>query len=181
MQQLNRLADVPRTQSYQTPFDHSDQEITRIKLGLHQKFSTYLSSQSQFYFTRLDWNSQGTLLNGAFPAATGAMEVNRSLSYLEDKRSLFGNQNELIWSFHTGRLNHHMLTGFEWNILMETYRYDTVPVLPGIDLYNPVETAVESELIMYPYTPTAEWPMRLPPVRWLASRKPKRVRNMKLA
>ena len=45
----------------------------------------------------------------------------------------------------------NLLTGFEWNILLEDYRYDSVPYLPSIDLYNPVETAVEGELAFYPY------------------------------
>ncbi|MCJ7813290.1 TonB-dependent receptor plug domain-containing protein, partial [bacterium] len=150
-QKLNRLPNVPRTHSYQTPFDRSDQKIYRFKLGLHQKFNSFLTFQSQFYFTRLDWNSQGTLLNGTYPNLAGSMDVYRSLSYLEDDRDLFGNQNELVWSFHTGPLGHYLLTGLEWNILQEDYRYDNVPVLPPVDLYNPVETAVESELIMYPY------------------------------
>lgn len=150
-QQLNRLPDVPRTTSYQAPFDRSDQKIARFKLSLHQKFNAVLTFQSQFYFTRLDWDSQGTLLNGAYPNLTGSMDVYRSLSYLEDDRDLFGNQTELVWSFHTGPLTHYLLTGFEWNILQENYRYDNVPVLSPVDLYNPVETAVESNLVFYPY------------------------------
>ncbi len=149
--QLNRIPNVPRTNSYQTPFDFSDQKIYRFKLSLHQKINQFLTFQSQFYFTRLNWDSQGTLLNGAFPTLTGSMEVNRSLSYLEDDRDLFGNQSELVWSFHIGHWAHYLLTGFEWNILQENYRYDTVPILPSVGLYNPIETAVESELVMYPY------------------------------
>jgi TonB-dependent siderophore receptor len=150
-QQLDKIADVPRTTSYQAPFDFSDQKIFRSKLNFEKKFNNSLSFQSKFYYTRLDWNSQGTLINGAFPTQIGSMIVSRSLSYLEDLRDLYGNQNEFVLSTNTGSLQHKILAGIEWNILKEDYRYDNVPSLPPMDLFNPVETAVEGQLVMYPY------------------------------
>ena len=150
-QQFNKIAEVPRTNSYQTPFDFSDQKIFRLKLNVDKKINNYLTFQSKFYFTQLDWHSQGTLLNGAFPTLTGSMVVSRSLSYLRDFRNLVGNQNEFVLSFNTGKLKHNVLSGVEWNILQEDYKYDTVPMLNPIDLMNPVETAVESQLLKFPY------------------------------
>ncbi len=150
-QQLNKIPDIPATASFQSPFDFSDQKIVRLKLNFDKKFNQLLSFQSKLYYTRLDWQSKGTLLNGAFPTAAGPVSVNRSMSDLEDIRNLIGIQNEAILSFSTGRFEHKLLTGFEWNILQEDYTYDIAPGIPAINLHNPVETSMESQIMMYPY------------------------------
>jgi iron complex outermembrane recepter protein len=150
-QQLNKMPDIPSTVSFQTPFDFSDQKIFRLKLSLNKKFSQLLSFQSKLYYTRLDWQSKGTLLNGAFPTSTGSKSVNRSISDLKDLRNLIGNQSEFILSVRTGKFKHKLLAGFEWNVLQEDYTYDIAPVIPEIDLLAPVETAVESQIMMFPY------------------------------
>ncbi|MBN2011499.1 TonB-dependent siderophore receptor [candidate division KSB1 bacterium] len=152
MRRLNRLADVPRTNSYQTPFDFSNQKITRVKMSVEQKLTEAIAFQSKIYFTRLDWNSQGTLINGAFPNEwTGKLNVSRSMSYIDDVRDVVGNQNEFTLSVASGGLKHELLAGFEWNVLQEDYMYDVAQTIPSIDLYNPVETAVQSQIIYYPY------------------------------
>ncbi|MBN1783066.1 TonB-dependent siderophore receptor [bacterium] len=148
---FDRLADVARTVSYQTPYDFSDQKIMRVKLHVETKISRYLMFQTRLYRTDLDWDSRGTLINGAVPAGTGNMIVMRSMSMLEDIRKLTGQQTELIWSFSTGPVRHQLLTGFEWNVFGEDYRYDIAPSIPALDLVNPVETAVKHEIMVYPY------------------------------
>ncbi len=150
-QQLNKIPDIPSTTSFQTPFDFSDQNITRVKLNFDKKFNQLLSFQSKAYYTHLDWQSKGTLLNGAFPNESGQFFVSRSLSELEDVRNLFGIQNEVILTFSTGAYKHNLVTGFEWKVLQEEYRYDIAPLIPEIDLLAADETAVENQIIMYPF------------------------------
>ncbi|MCK5086505.1 MAG: TonB-dependent receptor [Melioribacteraceae bacterium] len=150
-QKLITIADVERKTSYQTPFDFSDQKIMRIKLYADYNISENTSFNSKLYFSQLDWQSQGTLVNGAYPNMTGSMDVYRSMSKLDDLRNLFGMQNELNLRFKTGSVKHNLITGLEWNQLNEEYEYDVAAFLPNIDLFNPVETAVEDQLLMFPY------------------------------
>ncbi len=150
-QKFTSIANVDRKTSYQTPFDFSDQKIIRMKLYSDYSISENLSLHSKLYFSQLDWQSQGTLINGAYPNAAGSMDVYRSMSKLDDLRNLFGMQNELQFRFHTGSIKHNLITGFEWNQLNEEYEYNVVPFLPNIDLYNPLETAKVDELLLFPY------------------------------
>lgn len=150
-QKFITIADVDRKTTYQTPFDYSEQKIIRTKLYADYNISVNTSFHSKLYFSQLDWQSQGTLINGAYPTMTGSWDVYRSMSKLDDQRNVFGMQNELHFEFETGGVKHNLITGFELSRLNEEYMYDIAPSLPNIDLYNPVETAVEDELVMYPY------------------------------
>ena len=150
-QQLNKIPDISAKTSFQTPFDFSDQKIVRAKLNYNKDFNDMISLQSRLYYSRLDWNSKGTLINGAFPAQDGSLSVNRSMSDLEDIRNLIGAQNEIIISFSTGSVEHKLLAGFELSRLQEDYTYDIAPMIPAIDLANPVETAAADQIIMFPY------------------------------
>jgi TonB-dependent siderophore receptor len=150
-QQLDKIPDVQETTSYQAPFDFSDQKILRVKLNVDRKINQSFRIHNKLYYTRLDWQSKGTLLNGAFPTATGSTSVYRSLSELDDLRNFIGNQSEFILSFQTGKFAHTFLTGLELTAMQENYTYDIAPEIPEIDIKHPVETAIESEIFMYPY------------------------------
>lgn len=150
-QKFTSIATVDRKTSYQTPFDFSDQKIMRVKLYTDYNLSDDISFHSKIYFSKLDWQSQGTLINGAYPNMFGSMDVHRSLSKLEDQRNLFGMQNEMNFSFETGIMKHNLITGFEWNNLNEDYEYDIASYLPSLDLLNPIESAIENQLQLFPY------------------------------
>lgn len=147
---LNKIADVDRTNSYQTPFDFSDQKIIRAKFYADYKIRDNITFSSKTYFSQLDWKSKGTLINGAFPTEYGVF-VNRSMSELDDVRDLFGMQNEINIQFKTGNIKHNLITGFEWSVLDEEYSYKVATQLPFISLDNPVESAIEDQITMYPY------------------------------
>ena len=149
--QLKRIPEIPKTTSFQTPFDYSDQKIARLKIRLDKKVNSLLSLQSKFYATRLDWKSRGTLLNGAFPTPQGSLSVNRSISDLDDVRNMVGMQFEATLALNTGRLAHQILAGVEWNVLQEDYRYDVAPFIADISLNNPVETVTENQIYWFPY------------------------------
>ncbi len=136
----DQIPDVPRTRSYQSPFDFSDQEIYRFRVDLHTSLSDSLTLRNKTYFTRLDWRSDGTLFGGAFPNQSGRIEVNRVLTQLDDSQTLLGNQIEGVFLFDTGGINHTLLTGFEVKRLGDEFTLD-VAFLPGVDLFEPVETA----------------------------------------
>jgi len=148
---FNEIADVDRKTSYQSPFDFSDQRIMRVKLYSDYSINKNLSFYSKIYFSQLDWQTQGTLINGAYPNMTGSFDVYRSMSKVDDLRNLFGFQKELNIKLVTGNIKHNILTGVEFNLLNEEYEYDIAAFLPPIDLLNPVETLDESQLILDPY------------------------------
>jgi TonB-dependent siderophore receptor len=140
-------ADVPRTRSYQSPFDESNQNTWRLRLDAERRFSDRFTLRDKLYFTDLDWKSDGTLILGAFPNQTGRLEVARILPLLDDRQKLLGNQLEGLLSFSTGAVRHEALLGLE--LLRFTDVFDLRPaLLPGIDLANPVETAQEPLFIL---------------------------------
>ncbi|MBT3602797.1 MAG: TonB-dependent receptor plug domain-containing protein, partial [Candidatus Latescibacteria bacterium] len=52
------VADVPRTQSYQSPFDVSAQEIYRARVDLHSRLSRKVTLRNKLYYTDFSWASQ---------------------------------------------------------------------------------------------------------------------------
>jgi TonB-dependent siderophore receptor len=132
------LADVPRTRSYQSPFDASDQDVWRLRLDAEHRFGRVLL-RDKAYLTDLDWTSDGTLLNGVFPGPQGLL-VARSLLALDDRQRFLGNQAEALVSVHTGRLDHQLLFGLELARQTDDFTLD-IALLPVISLLDPVETA----------------------------------------
>lgn len=158
--QLNQAPDVPRTNSYQTPFDFSDQIVHRAKADINIQLSKHVTLRDKLYYTEFDWKSRGTQLLGAFPVSAEQALVSRSLSDLDDRQRLLGNQLELIVNFKTGTANHKLLTGLEVIRLTDDYylgvlppldfQNPQIPGLPPIDLYNPVETA-DPNTVTFPF------------------------------
>lgn len=136
----NEIPDVPRTRSYQSPFDVSDQSILRFRLDLSSEIRPDFTIRTKTYVTDLDWQSDGTLLNGAFPNLEGGTDVFRVLTLLDDRQRFLGNQLEALGSVSTGPLRHRWLVGLETARLADKFTLD-VAALPTIDLFDPVETA----------------------------------------
>ncbi len=134
------VADVPRTQSYQSPFDASDQDIYRARVDLQSRLSPRVTLRNKLYYTDFSWVSQGTLFSGVFPNAQGSLDILRSLVLLDDRQKVLGNQLELLSTFRTGQVEHTLLAGLELMQWKDKFSLD-VAALPNIDVFNPVETA----------------------------------------
>ncbi len=134
------LAPVPRTRSYQTPYDASTQDVQRARFEAERRVSDSLVLRNRLYFTELTWESDGTLVNGAYPFPDGRDYVVRTLVLLDDRQRFFGDQIELGASFSTGSVKHDLLAGFEIRSQEDRFTQD-VAFLPPIDLLAPVETA----------------------------------------
>lgn len=140
----NEVADVPRTRSYQSPFDLSDQDILRFQVDVETRFSDSFVLRNKTYYRDFDWVSRGTIFNGVFPVPIPGVGVRdvvfRSLLSLDDTQQFVGNQLEGLWRLRTGNITHNLLAGVEVARLADEFTF--VPgFLPGIDLLNPVETA----------------------------------------
>ena len=143
----NDLPDVPRTRSYQSPFDISDQLIHRLRAELKSRLSPSVTLRNRSYFTDFDWISRGTLFSGVFPNAQGSLDLYRSLLLLDDRQKVLGNQLEGLFEFQTGGASHTLLAGFELSRWQDVFDLN-VGVLPNMDVFNPVETAAEPHFLI---------------------------------
>lgn len=148
---LDKLADIPRTTSFQTPDDLSEQKMLRIKLNYIKNFESGATLTNRFFMTNLEWQSTGTLLTGAYPAMDGSLWVNRSLQTLDDTQNFLGNQTEYVKQFGKNNIKHSLLLGFEIDQLADNFEIDVVPQLPPMQLYQPTESYQPSLYPAYPY------------------------------
>ncbi|MFP5286901.1 MAG: TonB-dependent receptor [Thermoanaerobaculia bacterium] len=138
-----RVANVPRTRSYQSPYDHSDQDTRRVQADYESQLSDRFTLRNKAYYRRLDWDSSATIFNGVFPdpAFFGRGNlISRSLILLDDSQEFLGNQLEAVVSAQTGGVTHRLLAGVEIARLTDRFTLD-VGFLPVISLETPFETA----------------------------------------
>jgi TonB-dependent siderophore receptor len=138
-----RVANVPRTRSYQSPYDHSDQETRRVQADYESELSGRLTLRNKAYYRRLDWDSAATIFNGVFPSPEffgRESLISRSLILLDDTQEFLGNQLEAVLRAETGGVTHQLLAGVEVARLTDRFTLD-VGFLPDIGLETPLETA----------------------------------------
>jgi catecholate siderophore receptor len=135
------VAPVAPTNNYNSQFDESQQNIYRFQVDYEGVLSDSLTVRNKFYYRKLDWLSDGTLINGASPrfGPTGitGYDVFRTFIALDDKQDFLGNQLEAIVTFETGGVSHNLLAGVELGRYADDYTLD-VAFLAPIDLNDPV-------------------------------------------
>ncbi|MDX1502393.1 MAG: TonB-dependent siderophore receptor, partial [Thermoanaerobaculia bacterium] len=136
---LGETPDVPRSRSYGSPFDDSQQDVGRLQGDFETPLGDNLRLRNKLYYRDLDWQTSGTLLGFVIPGFAG-LEVTRSLLVLDDHQTFAGNQLELLWNGTTGGVSHTLVAGLEVARFDDEFRLD-VAVLPSINLFDPVETA----------------------------------------
>jgi TonB-dependent siderophore receptor len=135
-----QVPEVPRTRSYQSPFDISDQDVTRLQVDYERQVGAEGTLRTKLYYRELDWLSKATLFNGVFPNATGGLDVSRFLAELDSDQRFYGGQLEYLTSAETGAVKHDLMFGLEITQIDDVFSF--VPqLLPAIDLFAPVETA----------------------------------------
>lgn len=135
------VADVPRTRSYQSPFDRSEQETRRAQADYETEVSDRLSLRNKTYYRRLDWLSDGTIFNGVVPGfGFFPDQLIRTLVLLDDTQEFVGNQFEAVYTAKTGSVGHRLLAGVEVGQYDDQFTLDFA-LLPTIAVNNPVETA----------------------------------------
>ncbi len=140
------LAPVPRTTSYQSPYDDSTQDVSRLRFDAARQLGERFTLRNKFYYTEMHWDSQGTLVSGVFPFPDGSLQVGRVLTILDDRQKICGDQLEALVSFKTGSVRHDLLGGFEYTWLRDPFKQD-VAFIPTVPLLDPVDTGA------YPIVP----------------------------
>ncbi len=129
------LPDVPRTRSYQSPFDRSQQTIVRLRADYEWHLGPNFTLRDKLYYTSLDWPSQGTIFNGAFPNAAGSLDLARTLLDLDNQQRIVGNQLEGRLKLQTGTIEHQLLFGLEVANHADDFTLD-VALLSLVDLFT---------------------------------------------
>ena len=80
-----------------------------LRLDAERRLNDTFVLRDKLYFSTLDWETDGTLVLGAFPFPDGNTYVPRTQGLLDDRQKLFGNQLELVASFHTGGAAHELV------------------------------------------------------------------------
>ena len=132
------LAGPSRQTSFQSATDFSEQDGHRARLDAERRLDDTFVLRDKFYFGALDWASDGTLLVGAFPFPDGNTYAARTQGLLDDRQRLYGNQLELVASFHTGSASHELVTGLELSRMTDVYTQDAQLIQP-LDVANPIE------------------------------------------
>ena len=152
---FNQIPDVPREASYQTPFDFSEQDQTRLRIDIVSRLNDRVTLRNKTYFSELDWESRGTLITAAFPNATGSVDVFRTRNVLDDRQTFIGNQFDAVFTVEAGAVEHRIVAGLEVARYADDLRLD-IGLLPNIDLFNPVETAPATDFIIPGFGSTAD-------------------------
>ncbi|MDE0021670.1 MAG: TonB-dependent siderophore receptor [Candidatus Poribacteria bacterium] len=158
----NTLPDVPRTTSYQSDADMSEQTTLRAQLNFETKLSDRFTLRDKLYFTDFKWDSAGSLFAG-FGLDRGVVDAYRVLTELDDAQVVIGNQLEALLSVKTGPVPHEFLIGLdaarwtdEFTIDVSAispigvYDFVTFPIDP-IPLPQQSQAADASSLILAPY------------------------------
>ena len=135
------LVGPSRETSFQSASDFSEQDAHRARFDAERRLNDTFLLRDKLYFGALDWASDGTLLVGAFPFPDGNTYAARTQGLLDDRQRLYGNQLELVASFHTGSVAHELVTGLELSRMTDVYTQDAQLVQP-LDVANPVEFEV---------------------------------------
>lgn len=144
------VAPVDPRNNYNSQFDQSEQDIYRFQIDYEGKVSDSVTIRNKLYHRRLDWLSDGTLINGAaprfIPSDSAGYDVFRTFIALDDKQNFLGNQFEVIFEFNTGSVSHNLLTGVEFGRYADEFTLD-VAFLPPVDLDNPVNFPIDPQPI----------------------------------
>lgn len=136
------IADVPRTRSYQSPFDFGDRDIVRLRADFETLVSDRFILRNKTYYTELDQASAGTIVAGAFVIGPFEPQVARVLAGLEDRQTFYGHQIDALLRFDTDAARHDLVLGLE--VQRQDNDFDLgFSFLPFIGLENPVETAAQ--------------------------------------
>lgn len=159
-QSPNTLPDVPRTTSYQSDEDMSEQKTLRAQVNFEKKMSDRFTLRDKLYFTDFKWDSAGSLFAG-LGMQREAIDAYRVLTALDDAQVVVGNQLEALVAVKTGPVPHRFLIGFDAARWTDEFTIDVSAISP-IGVYDfmtfpfdPIpqtgQTADATSLILAPY------------------------------
>jgi TonB-dependent siderophore receptor len=131
-------ADDLRDLRYGSSYDVSDQQVDRLQVHVEHELGNDVKLRGKLYYSKLDWQSNGTLLVGAayFPIF-GFDQAFRTLTQLQDEQKQFGAQFESVQTFETGTVDHELISGVEIGRYQDAFDL-RVGQLPTVSVVAPV-------------------------------------------
>jgi catecholate siderophore receptor len=127
---------------YASSYDNSDQKIDRFQLNLEHQLRGEMKLRAKVYHTRLDWESDGTLISGGFYFPPFFEQTFRTLTELDDTQRMTGLQVELAATAETGSVRHEILAGVELGSQKDEFSL-RVGLLGPTAIFNPAIPANE--------------------------------------
>ena len=127
---------------YASSYDSSHQRVDRFQFDLEQQLRGSLELRVKLYHSRLDWQSDGTLLVGGFYFPPFFEQTFRTLTLLDDDQRFSGGQFELAATAKTGSIRHELLAGLELGRQKDRFVLD-VALLGPTAIFAPTTLADE--------------------------------------
>ena len=133
----DQLVVDSRSATFHLPGDDSEQEVHRILVEYKGSLNEQVALRSRTYYTRLDWQSQGTILAG-FPLALTGLEAEpttlaRLRGVLDDDQNIFGEEVEFSTQIEAAGLEHELVLGLEVTRFTDKFTI-LIEEAPAIDL-----------------------------------------------
>lgn len=134
-----------RSATYHLPDDESDQEVNHVVADYRHRLSELQEIRGRFYFTQLDWQSDGTIL-GSFPFFLAGLEptprtLGRLHGILDDEQRVLGGALEWSSRCESGGCAHEAVLGIEAQRFNDDFVIDINPA-SSIDIVTYTESPV---------------------------------------
>ncbi len=129
------ITSVSRSAKYSTPFSVGDQSLERSTISDVWPVNPSLTINNRFSYM---YRNLSILRNGDGGTVTGTVFSGRQLRKQHDVLNDFDYEAEPVWSFHTGRIRHTLLTGFEVQRQMVSANRATADLSNIADIFHPV-------------------------------------------
>ncbi|MCI0515130.1 TonB-dependent receptor, partial [candidate division KSB1 bacterium] len=131
------LPAVPRTTSYQTPFDEVRNEIFRLRLNYQRDLGKTRQFRNKLFFTYLTGDSRFTLNHIPYRDKTGTWLLDRQIYSFTETQPCLGNQSEIFFQLNQGTVQHKLVTGLEIG-LFKNRAYTWTTLLNSVYFFNPI-------------------------------------------
>jgi iron complex outermembrane receptor protein len=126
---------VPRETKYSTPFGFGDQSIGRFTGSDVWQAKPFVTVNNRFSYM---YRNLSILRNGDGGSIVGTALTGRQLRNQHDVVNDFDYTGEPIWSFHTGSVNHTLLTGVEVQHQSVVANRSTADLQSIVNIFSPV-------------------------------------------
>ncbi len=128
--EANRLPDIPRSRSWQTRSDYSEQKLIRTQLELVHRLSPSVIVRNRLWARTMDQTLRGTLATGITPDNFGVLHVSRMQQVFDNRQRALGNTLEASWLRRHSAGSSQLRAGLEFRTLADELQSSTIILLP---------------------------------------------------
>jgi|GEM_PF-515245 len=155
-----QVPDVPNTSSYQTEFDKSLYDNTRLRIEYQRNLPGGGELKNTLFAHSLDGKSRFTLPLIPYRYSGISWTVPRNMYTIGQRQQIIGDQLELYQTWQTGQLKHNILMGVEGTYI-DNFTVKQATEIKSVSLFDQREIVTRDfdELITFPRieTNTTQW------------------------